>query len=116
MGNKDILNNKTSERIFVFMGSYEMIDGIATLTYNSNRKIVYKKYRDLETGETITVNISSVELFENENKIIHTIVDEYTQEEYEKTYEVIKETYYKELSSSNKEEVYKLIKRLTPLK
>ena len=98
------------------MGSYAMVKGTAKLTYNSDESFVYKKYRDIETGETITVNKSAVEIFEKENNIVFTIVDEYTPEEYEKTYEVVKETYEKELSSLNKEDAFKLIKRLTPLK
>lgn len=104
------------KRIFVYMGSYAMVKGTAVLTHNSDKTFVYRKYRDIETGETITVNRTAVEVFEKENNIIFTIVDDYTQEEYEKTYKVIREMYEKELSSSNKEEAFKLIKKLTPLK
>ena len=109
----DRIKNK---KIYVYMGSYAMSDGKAKLTYNSDKSFVYRKYRDIETGETITVNKSAVELFEKENNIIFVVVDDYTQEEYEKTYKVVKKMYEEKLSSSNKEEAFKLVKRLTPLK
>lgn len=104
------------EKIFVYMGSYAMVNGVATLTYSTDKSFVYKKYRDIESGNTFTVNKDSIEAFEKGKKIIFPVVEDYTTKEYEETYKVIKETYNKESSSSNKEEAYKLIKRLTPLK
>ncbi len=110
------MNNKDNKKIYVYMGSYIMTEGIAKLTYDSDKSFVYKKYRDLETGDTVTVNKAAVETFEKENNIVFVVVDEYTPEEYEKTFKVVKETYEEKLSSSNREEAYKLINRLTPLK
>ena len=111
-------NKKLNQKqiLYVYMGSYAMVEGKAKLTYNEDKSIVYRKYRNIENGETITVNKASIDLFEKENNIIFVVVDDYTPENYEKTYEVVKKTYEKELSSSNKEEAIKLIKRLTPLK
>ena len=108
--------HKEDKRVYVYMGSYAMVNGVAKLTYNSDDSYVYKKYRDIESGNTLTVNKRSVEAFEKGKKIIFPVVEDYTTKEYEETYKVIKETYNKESSSSNKEEAYKLIKRLTPLK
>lgn len=109
-------NRKEDKRVYVYMGRYVMIDGVAKITYNSDDSYVYKKYRDIESGTTLTVNKRSVEAFEKGKKIIFPVVEDYTPEAYEETFKVIKETYNKESSSSNKEEAYKLIKRLTPLK
>ena len=112
-----VIKEAKEKRIYVFMGSYAMIDGKAKITYSTDKSFVYKKYRDLETGNTVTVNKTAVEAFEKENDIIFTIVDDYTSEEYEKTYEIVKKTYEEEMRNfGNKEEAYKLIKRLTPLK
>jgi len=112
-----VIKEAKEKRIYVYMGCYAMVNGIAKLTYNGDKSIVYKKYRDLETGNTVTVNKNTVEAFEKENNIIFTIVDDYTQEEYEETYKVIKKTYENEMQNfGNKEEAYKLIKRFTPPK
>ena len=110
-------NRKEDKRVYVYMGRYVMIDGVAKITYNSDDSYVYKKYRDIESGTTLTVNKRSVEAFEKGKKIIFPVVEDYTTKEYEETFKVVKKTYENEIKNNgNKEEAYKLIKRLTPLK
>ena len=109
--------HQEDERIFVYMGSYAMVNGVATLTYDIDKSFVYKKYRDLESGNTLTVNKDSLKAFEKGKKIINVVVQEYTPEAYEETFKVVKKTYEDEMKNyGNKEEAYKLMKRLTPLK
>lgn len=110
------ISEESSDKIYVYMGSYRMLNGRAILTYNNDKELVYKKYKDIETGNSITVNKSSIDAFEKENKVIFSIVTDYTEEEYIKTYDFIKYVYFKELLSTDKEDAYKLIKRLTPNK
>lgn len=108
--------NQEDKKVYVYMGSYAMVNGIATLTYNGDKSFVYKKYRDIESGNTFTVNKDSIDAFEKGKRIIFPVVEDFTPEGYEKTFQVVKEVYNKEASTTSKEDAYKLIKRLTPLK
>ena len=122
---KEILKNtikeekisvETSNKIFVYMGSYAMLNGHATLTYNNDKDLVYKKYKDLETGNSVTVNKASINAFEKENKVIFPVVEEYTESEYMESYDMVRYVYFEKLLTSDEEESYRLIKRLTPSK
>ena len=108
--------NQEDKKVYVYMGCYAMVNGVARLTYNTDKSFVYKKYRDIESGNTFTVNKDSIDAFEKGKRIIFPVVEDFTPEGYEKTFQVVKEVYNKEASTTSKEDAYKLIKRLTPLK
>lgn len=110
------VSENTSNHIYVYMGSYAMKQGKACITYNNDSDLVYKKYRDIETENTITVNKASVDAFEAENRIIFSVVSEYTEEEYQEIFDMFRIFYFKQLLSSSDEKSFALIKRLTPLK
>lgn len=110
------ISNETSNHIYVYMGSYALKQDNISITYNGDKDLVYKKYKDIETGNTINVNKISVDTFEKNNTVIFSVVSDYTKEEYEDLYDMLRTFYFKQLLSSSEEKSLELIKKLTPLK
>ena len=111
-----IISEESSKEIYVFMGNYTMANGSISLTYYNDKEILFRKYKDLETGRIIQICKDDIERFESRNNIVFNVSDELTEEAYDETYDVIKCAYFKELLYSSELDAYKLIKRLTPSK
>ena len=110
------VSNETSNHIYVYMGSYAMKQDNISITYNGDKDLIYKKYRDIETGNTIAVSRISIDTFEKNEKVIYSVINDYTEKEYEELYDMLRTFYFKQLLTSDEEKSLELIKKLTPSK
>ncbi len=82
--------NKNSNHIMVFMGSYIENDSNEeigdSITYERDPDTSYKSFLDLETGEWMNIERDKCLEFETEHITLYLPISEYTEEEYYKKY------------------------------
>ena len=112
------INPKTNKNVLVFIGSYaceKNEEGKIEkeyLTYDTNPKVEYRIYKDIETDLLYKVKKKKINKFEKNHKIIFPSVEICNVQEYNKQYEKIKMQYYRNLLYKKQDESYKLVKRI----
>ncbi len=110
------ISDESSKEIYVYMGSYGMVNGELAPICIDDKTVLYRKYRDLETEKEVQVHRDDIKVFESLNRVIYNPSDELTEKGYEESYNMIRYIYFKELLHSSEIDAYKLIKRLNPYK
>ena len=112
------IDEKTSKKVYVYIGSYIKDENIFTkteneyLTYDNNPKITHKIYKNIETDDIYKIDIKKCKKFEKNNKILFPIIDLYNIQEYNKQFEKIKLQYFKNLLYNKQKDSYKLVKKI----
>lgn len=110
------ISEETSKEIYIYMGSYGMINGTMAPICINDRTVLFRRYKDIETAREVQVHKVDIKVFESLNRVIFAPVDEITEEGYDESFNRVQYLYFKELLHSNEIDAYKLIKRISPLK
>ena len=111
-----VVSDESSKEIYVYMGSYGMINGTMAPICINDKTVLFRRYKDIETAREVQVHKDDIKVFESLNRVIFAPVDEITEEGYDESFNRVQYLYFKELLHSNEIDAYKLIKRLTPSK
>lgn len=105
-------NNKNSNFLMVFMGSYIVKENRASITYERNPDITYRLYKDLETDKWFNISKENVLEFEKANTTLYLPVLEYSEKEYYQKYVELQNWFKEQLLNRSQEEVVCEAKKL----
>ena len=98
-------NNKDSNFLMIFMGSYIINGNRTKITYERNPNITYRLYRDLETGKWFNILKNDVLEFEEANTTLYLPILEYSEKEYYQKYMELQNWFKEQLLHRPQKEV-----------
>lgn len=108
---KSKVNIKDVNNIYVYLGSYELIDYVNRFVDNGSPKTTHKRYYNIETSRTCFLPIEECADFEKDNVILYSR-NENDEDLNKKFAYKVRDVYYKRLIESGMEKAVKKVKSL----